>query len=66
MNKYIITIEEVIDEDFVVFAEDAEQAMEIAEEKYESGEFVLEQNNVTFRQMAISQPEDEATEWVEF
>ena len=66
MEKFIITIEEVIDEDFEVFADDVEQATRIAIEKYKSGEFVVENNNVTFKQIAIRKPDNEITEWFEF
>ena len=64
--KYIITIEEMISEDFEVEAESAEEAMNIAEEKYKKCEFVLEPGNLTFKQMAVISPESEATEWTEF
>ncbi|MDE6245218.1 MAG: hypothetical protein K2M50_06135 [Treponemataceae bacterium] len=64
--KYIITIEEMISEDFEVEAECAEEAMNIAEEKYNKCEFVLEPGNLTFKQMAIMYPENEATGWTKF
>lgn len=64
--KYIITIEEMISEDFEVEAESAEEAMNIAEEKYKKCEFVLEPGNLTFKQMAVISPENETTEWTEF
>lgn len=64
--KYIITIEEMVSEDFEVEAESAEEAMDIAEEKYKKCEFVLEPGNLTFKQMAVISPENETTEWTEF
>lgn len=64
--KYIITIEEMVSEDFEVEAKNAEEAMNIAEEKYKKCEFVLEPGNLTFKQMAIISPESDATEWTEF
>lgn len=66
MKKFIITIEETCVEDFEVEANDAEEAMNVAEEKYNKGEFVLTSGEVQFKQMAISSPLDECTEWVEF
>ncbi len=64
--KFIVTIEEMVSEDFEVEAESAEEAMYIAEEKYKKCEFVLEPGNLTFKQMAITSPESEAIEWTEF
>ncbi len=64
--KYIITIEETVAKDFEVEANDAEEAYEIAEQKYNFGEFVLDPGECQFRQIAITAPSDEATEWKEF
>lgn len=64
--KYIITIEETVAKDFEVEANDAEGAYEIAEQKYNFGEFVLDPGECQFRQIAITAPSDEATEWKEF
>lgn len=66
MKKFTITIEEIISQEFDVEAETAEEAMKIAEEKYRNGEFVLEPGELTCKQMAITSPEDEVTEWTEF
>lgn len=64
--KYTITIEETVAKDFEVEADSAEEAYEIAEQKYESGEFVLDPGECQFKQIAITAPNDEATEWKEF
>ena len=64
--KYTITIEETVAKDFEVEADDAEEAYETAEQKYKSGEFVLDSGECQFRQIAITAPSDEATEWKEF
>ena len=64
--KYTITIEEAVAKDFEVEAYSAEEAYEIAEQKYKSGEFVLDPGECQFRQIAITAPNDEATEWKEF
>lgn len=66
MKKYVITIEELISNEFVVEAKDEEEAMEIAEKKYHNGEFVLAPGNLVAKQMAITEPEDEVTDWCEF
>ena len=64
--KYTITIEETNAKNFEIEAESAEEAYEIAERKYKSGEFVLDPGECQFRQIAITKPNNEATEWREF
>ena len=64
--KYTITIEEAIAKGFEAEADGAEEAYETAEQKYKSGEFVLDPGECQFRQIAITAPNDEATEWREF
>ncbi len=64
MKKFIIAIEETVVQEFEVMAEDSIEALEIAEQKYRKGEFVLEPGEVQFRQMASVG--DEPTEWMEF
>lgn len=66
MNKFVITIEETVGKDFEIVAESAEQAMQIAVNKYQNGEFVLEPGEVLFKQMAITKPNSEVSEWCEF
>ena len=64
--KYTITIEETVAKDFEIEAESAEEAYEIAEQKYKSGEFVLDPGECQLKQIAITSPSKEATEWREF
>lgn len=64
--KYTITIEETVTKDFEIEANSAEEAYETAEQKYKSGEFVLDPGDCQFRQIAITKPSEEATEWQEF
>ena len=66
MKTFKITIEEHISETFEVEANDIGEAMEIAEEKYNDGEFVLEPGNVTAKLMMADDGEGECTEWTEF
>ena len=64
--KYTITIEETVAKDFGVEADSAEEAYETAEQKYKDGEFVLDPGECQFKQIAITTPSNEATEWREF
>lgn len=66
VKKFVVTIEETIAQDFEVIAESAEQAMKIVEDKYRKCEFVLEPGELHYKQMAITEPNSEATEWHEF
>lgn len=66
-KTFKITIEEHVVETFEVEATNLEEAMEIAEEKYYAGEFVLEPGDVAARLMQAEDEEtNETTEWVEF
>jgi len=66
MQKFIFAIEEIAVQEFSLYANDAEEAFEFVEQKYKSGEFVLEPGVVTFKQMALIEPCNERTEWVMF
>lgn len=66
MRKYTIVIEETAVKEFEVYAGNSEEAMRIAEKKYKNGEFILDPGEVQFKQMCISKPENEVTEWSEF
>ncbi len=66
VKKYTVAIEEMVTQEFEVEAEDFGQAIELAIEKYKKGEFVLEPGEVDFTQIAIVEPPNEVTEWMEF
>lgn len=67
-KTFKITIEEHITQEFEVEATDIEEAMEIAEQKYWDGEFVVDSMGMpTARLMQAEDKEtNETTEWVEF
>ena len=63
-----VTIEEHISETFEIEATDMEEAMELAEQRYWSGEYVLASDaSVNARLMkGVDIEKDEETEWTEF
>ncbi len=65
MKTYTIGIEEVVSGVFTVEAEEAESALEIAKEKYRSGEFVVI-GEVQSKNIAVLEQEKESTEWKKF
>lgn len=67
VKKFKITIEEMVIQDFEIYAESMEEAMEIAEEKYNEGTIVLEPGNLVAKQMCGTDPDTgDCTEWTEF
>ena len=55
-----------IELEFDIEADTIEQAMQIAENKYISGEYVLENSCVTAKLMSADDGNGDCTEWVEF
>jgi len=66
MKKYTVTIEETVSEDFEIVAESEQEALEIAKQKYNSGEFVLAPGFVQRKQMAVFLEDEIQTEWMDF
>lgn len=67
MEKFYVTIEEHYTQVFEVKAEDMEEAMEIAEARYNNGEFNVRHNDPQAKlMMAENESGEESTEWVEF
>jgi hypothetical protein len=66
MKTYKITIEEHISQTFEVEANNIDEAMEIAEEKYNDGEFVLEPGEVNAKLMMADDGDGDCTDWTEF
>ena len=65
-DKYTVTIEETISEDFTVYAKSIEEAIEIAESNYENGIFVLSPGNLISKQIYAENGKGEVIEWHEF
>ena len=66
MGEFTLAIEETIVKEFKVMADSVEAAIGFAEEKYKTGEFVLEPGEVQLKQMAVIAPYEETTQWREF
>ncbi|MCD7778862.1 MAG: DpnD/PcfM family protein [Clostridiales bacterium] len=65
--KYIVTIEEIISQNFEVQANAMKTALEIAAQKYKNGNFVLEPGNLVCKQIcAKSLDGTENVDWCEF
>ena len=65
MGTYRIAIEETVIDEFLVKANDEEEAIKIAIRKYDAGEFVLEPGTLITKQMAVVDC-NSPTEWFEF
>lgn len=66
-KKFIVTIEETISQDFEVIAENEDDAIDIAIEKYNNGEFCLSPGTLVAKQMAVENVTDNLfTDWFEF
>lgn len=65
--SFEITIEEMVSQTFLVEAQDENEAILVAIEKYKNGDFVLESGNLIGKQMEIHDiKNDTYTEWFEF
>lgn len=67
IRKFVVTIEEKISEQFEVYADNIEEAMEIAKQKYNNSEFILAPGNLVCKQLQVCDTENNLnTEWNEF
>ena len=67
IKKFKVAIEEHINQIFEVEAADLEEAMQLAEERYNKGEYVLDGDvNVSARLMSAEDENGDYTEWVQF
>lgn len=66
-TSFEITIEEMVSQTFLVEAQDDNEAMLVAIEKYKNGDLILEPGNLVCKQMEIHDiKNDTYTEWFEF
>ena len=56
MKKYAILIEETVTEEFEIFAENEEDALEKARQKHKTTEFVLEPGELQHVKITIIKP----------
>ena len=69
INKKLfqITIEETISEHFHVYAQNIDEAIQMAEDKYDKAEFMLSPGNITNRKIfAVDKDIDLEKGWIEF
>ncbi len=53
MERFVVVIEETVAGEFEVFADSAQEALDIAEIKYNKGEFVLEPGELQNKMISI-------------
>lgn len=62
-----VTIEETVSECFNVYADNIDDAIKTAEDKYYHGEFIISPGNIINRKMSvIDESKDIKKEWIEF
>lgn len=66
MKRFVIAIEETVTQEYEVFADNTEEAIEKSIEKYEKGEFVLEPGELQMKRIALVEPQNHEPEWNEF
>lgn len=66
MKKYTIVIEETLTGAFEIEANNATEALNVAETRYRNGEISLCPGEVHAKQMAVIDPQSDNTEWQTF
>lgn len=66
MIKYLIVMEATIVQKLEIEANDTDEAIDKAKEYYENGALAISQDKIQFKQMAIFEPANEMTDWMEF
>lgn len=65
MKKFKVIIEEIVTDEFIVYANSKKEALEISKNKYYNQEFVLAPGEVIHRQMKILDNSNN-NDWVNF
>lgn len=65
-KQYTVSIEEVVSQDFKIEADTIYEALEIAEQKYKNGEFVLSPGELISKQISAADGKDNCVDWYEF
>ena len=65
LTKFTFAIEEIVVQEFSLYASNSEEAFELVKQKYRT-EFMLEPGEATFKQMVLMEPSDETAEWSMF
>ncbi len=65
-TNYKVTIEEMISQDFEVEANTIEEALEIAEQGYKNGIFVLSPGKLVCKQISANDGKGDCVDWYEF
>lgn len=58
-KEFVVTIEEIISQDFTVIAKSKKEALNIAKEEYYKGNFVLLPGDLEYKQMAVAELNEE-------
>jgi len=64
MKKYVVTIEEVVSEEFVLEADSLDEAIEKTIANYNEGSFVLEPGNLIETNLLVGN-DNESSDWFE-
>lgn len=64
--KIKVIIEEHISDEFIIEADSIEEAMQIAEEKYYDGDFVVDTFGIPTCKLMCADDGERLTDWVEF
>ncbi len=65
-RKYIVTIEEMISQDFEIEADSIDVALETAEQQYKKGIITLSDGNLVCKQISATDNKGDSVDWYEF
>lgn len=65
-TQFTVSIEEIRNKDFNIYANDGEEAVDIIMKKYLKGKLTLSKKDIGSKMISITSPEGEVTSWGEF